>query len=205
MKRSPIPYVPTLQQLQQAHSKFLDDEARDIFYRAATELIGHAWRGESSLSVAEAVAVLLQTWNQSYYRFHQEFDARHFAAIENLNLIHAHIGQLNVYRARSVESFAGEDDIESLIEAFETVRGPVGAAKALHLLAPRFFPLWDRDIAAGYRIHLRPKGEYGGRYVTFMLYAQTQSALLEGEYAIGRNPLKAIDEYNYSKITQGWM
>lgn len=29
-------------------------------------------------------------------------------------------------------------------------RSPVGVAKTLHLLAPKFFPLWDEEIAKAY-------------------------------------------------------
>ena len=42
-------------------------------------------RRRTSLTVAEALAVLLQTWNKAYYR---KFDSAHFAAIERLLSAH---------------------------------------------------------------------------------------------------------------------
>jgi hypothetical protein len=38
------------------------------------------------------------------------------------------------------------------IEYFKKVLGKTGAAKSLHLLAPRFFPLWDTKIAKTYGV-----------------------------------------------------
>jgi hypothetical protein len=44
---------------------------------------------------------------------------------------------------RSIESLAAEDEqpVMRVFSDFEALLGPVGAAKALHVLAPRFFPL----------------------------------------------------------------
>ncbi len=200
-----LPHKPSLLDLARAHDLFLANEPRDIFYRAATELVGLAARGQTSLTVAEALVVLLQTWNRSFYQYHQKFDIRHLQDIEALLVKHG--SYIASVRYRSIEDFGTEDEgaAEVVFEDFEMVLGPVGAAKALHLLAPRFFPLWDRDIAYGYKLNLRNRGENGSLYITMMLYAQIQSALLGGEKAIGRNPLKAIDEYNYCHITRRWM
>ena len=76
--------------------------------------------------------------------------------------------------------------------------GKTGAAKCLHLLAPRFFPLWDTKIAIAYKLG---KGEEAERYCRFMDITKGQIIDLGGEKAIGRNPLKALDEYNYWKYT----
>ena len=40
---------------------FEENEPRDIFYRAATELVALALQGSTTVSVAEALAVLLET------------------------------------------------------------------------------------------------------------------------------------------------
>jgi hypothetical protein len=80
----------------------------------------------------------------------------------------------------------------------------VGAAKSLHLLAPRFFPIWDRKIAREYVGELQIRGKNTERYLEFMGTTQKQIAHFGGEKALGRNPLKAIDEYNYCTITKGW-
>ena len=200
----PTPPFPTAEDLQQAHSRFLDAEPRDLFYRAATELVYLALGGQASLSVAEAVAVLLQTWNRSFYQY-QRFDGRHFAKIDALVAKYQEL--LMAFRARSIDSFCDEDEatVRRLFESFEIVLGPIGAAKSLHLLAPRFFPLWDRAIATGYGLPLGRRGSNGTKYCRFMQIAKAQCESVGGEESLKRNPLKAIDEYNYCKYTKGWL
>lgn len=55
--------IPTIHDLDQSHKDFEILEPRDLFYRAATELVDLAISGKTKLSLAEAIAVLLQTWN----------------------------------------------------------------------------------------------------------------------------------------------
>jgi hypothetical protein len=43
-------------------------------------------------------------------------------------------------------------DALRLFGLFRTECGPVRAGKALHVLAPNFFPLWDNAIADGYGV-----------------------------------------------------
>ncbi len=80
----------------------------------------------------------------------------------------------------------------------------MGAAKALHLLAPRFFPLWDRAIAKAYGLPLGERGKNAARYHRFMAIAKRQCEDLGGERAVGQNLLKALDEYNYCRYTKHW-
>jgi hypothetical protein len=84
--------------------------------------------------------------------------------------------------------------------------GAVGAAKALHLLGPAFFPLWDRKIAAKYGQALLAIGLNGDRYWRFMLISQSQHRDLSRHgYQDRRDLLKGIDEYNYCKYTCKWL
>lgn len=191
--------VPTLEELEVARADYESREPRDLFYRAATEFVDLAVCGSTSLSLAEALAVLLRTWNSAYYRFHQRFDAEHFADIAEL--ISRHEESLLALRRRSIESLtdADEGEVERLFMAFEGVLGAVGAAKALHLLAPRFFPLWDTAIAGRYRLPMKPQGLNADNYRRFMSIVKEQCSRLGGEDAIGRNPLKALDEFNYCR------
>lgn len=156
------------------------------------------------MSVAEALAVLLQTWNKMFYQY-RRFDHQHFTDIERL--ISDHYPLLITFRQRSIESFGQEDEskVKQVFKAFEEILGPVGAAKCLHLLAPHFFPLWDRAIAEAYDLPLGERGRNADRYCRFMGIVQEQIQSLGGEQTIGRNPLKAIDEYNYCKHTKGWI
>lgn len=196
--------TPSIQELEAAHQIFMSSEPRDLFYRTATELITLALDGKTSLSVAEALGVLLQTWNASFYRFHARFDDQHFDDIERL--INDHYPTLLAFRDRSIEDFGHKDESEvaHVFQSFEEVLGLVGAAKCLHLLAPRFFPLWDRTIATAYGLSLEKKGRNTEQYRSFLEITKEQVQSLGGEHAIGRNPLKAIDEYNYCKYTKRW-
>jgi hypothetical protein len=175
-----------------------------LFYRVASELIELALAGQTSITVAEALAVLLQTWNEQYYQYHP-FTLEHFADIESL--LRAHLDEALVFRHRNITSVTKIDlsMIENLFESFEQVLGPVGAAKTLHLLAPKFFPLWDRKIAKAYRWELGPVGTNGVNYVAFFLIAATQVNVLSPVMTDETNLLKRIDEYNYCKYTKGWM
>jgi hypothetical protein len=196
--------TPEFDELESARAAYEADERRDLFYRTATELVDLAVREQISLSLAEVLAVVLQRWNQPYYR-HSRFDAAHCADIERL--LSEHRAVLHSVRERSIEDFSDDDRsmVEELFCDFELVLGPVGAAKCLHLLAPRFFPLWDRDIASAYLVSLLEPGKNGERYGHFMRIVKEQCRDLGGEQRIGRNPLQALDEYNYCRHTKGWI
>jgi len=194
-------HVPSIQETDAARVAFEENDPRDLFYRAATELVELSIQGATSLTLAEAVAVLLQTWNRAFYRF-RRFDNQHFRDIERL--LSTHLPSLQAVRARSLDALSNEDElyVKSTFTEFELVLGPVGAAKCLHLLAPRFFPLWDNAIALAYGLRLEGRGRNAGRYWQFMETARHQWISLGGEETLRRNPLKAIDEYNFCKFTK---
>jgi hypothetical protein len=197
-------YTPTLEELNTARMAFEGSEPRDLFYRAATELVDLVIRRATSLSLAEALAVLLQTWNNAFYRY-RRFDEQHFCDIDGL--VRRYQRLLLALRPRSIETLADSDEreVKRLFSAFEEVLGPVGAAKSLHLLAPRLFPLWDRAIAEHYGLPMKSRGRNADNYWRFMSIVSEQCRLLGGEQAVGRNPLKAIDEFNYCRYTKGWI
>jgi hypothetical protein len=194
----------TLTDIGAAREAFEAREPRDLFYRAATELVGLALREPGRLTLAEALGVLLQTWNKNYYRFTKDFDAAHFDEIEGL--LRTHRDELAAFRMRRIEHLELKDGprVHAVFEAFEAVLGPVGAAKALHLLAPDFFPLWDRTIAKAYDVALDGAESKSDNYWWFALVTKNQCRQLLKEGFEG-NPLKAIDEYNYCKYTKGWI
>jgi hypothetical protein len=196
-------YGPTPEDIETAHKVFPEHEPRDLAYRAAAELVALAIRGDAGLSATEALAVLLLSWNRAFYRF-AKFDAQHFVDIEEV--VNRNWSALMRFRQRSIATLRKDDiaAVSSLFVEFEGVLGPVGAAKALHLLAPQFFPLWDREIATKYKVRLRPRGRIADLYVGFMLIAAEQcSSLCEAGY--GGSCLKALDEYNFCKYTRKWI
>jgi hypothetical protein len=189
--------VVTLKVLKTAHKSYEEIAPRDLFYRAATELLILAIQGAVSLKTSESLAVLLKTWNSPYYKNHA-FDEQHFSEIERL--LHRYKAKLSGFRERLLESFPrgrDKEDIKGIFGAFEEVFGRIGAAKALHLLAPKFFPLWDTKIINLYPLTKLTNAE---NYCEFMKITKRQVKSLGGEEAIGRNPLKALDEWNYCKV-----
>jgi hypothetical protein len=80
-------------------------------------------------------------------------------------------------------------------------KSPVSVAKALHLLAPGYFPLWDDKIARAYNCYYNtlPAEKY-------YEFCQKMKRLCE-KYKFPQNesPLKIIDEYNYAKYTKHWI
>jgi hypothetical protein len=207
MKRAaaaPESYTPTVAELDEARKRFLEYEPRDLFYRVASELIELALTGKTSMTVAEALAVLLQTWNAQYYQF-RPFTRQHFADIEAL--LQKHLDDALRFRSRGIESVSNSDlpIVESLFDSFEQVLGPVGAAKSLHLLAPKFLPLWDRAIAKAYLCELGNVGTNDANYSAFFLAAGLQARTLAPTMPEEENLLKRIDEFNYCKHTKGWM
>jgi hypothetical protein len=148
---------PSIADIRAAQRMFRKHEPRDLFYRAATELVKFASQRRAKLTLAEALSVLLQTWNQVHYRFHP-FNQAHFSAIDSL--LRRHLYGVRRFRGRTISSLV-ETDRERVVSSFtkfEHVLGAVGAAKSLHLLAPRFFPLWDRKIAQRYGCPVQQRG-----------------------------------------------
>jgi hypothetical protein len=187
-------------QLEAAHHEYRRIEPRDLFYQVAIELLDLSIKKKTKVSVSEAVAVLLQTWNNAHYRYHP-FTPQHFSDIEQLI---TKWDALARFRNRSITDIQDQDKtkVEEVFCEFEKVLYPVGTAKAMHLLAPRFFPIWDRAIAKSYGIPLRSVGKNASAYFGFMLETKRQVDNLGGEVAIGRNPLKAIDEFNFCVFTK---
>ena len=114
-------YKITSDDVKAARNSFEANEPRDLFYRAATELVDLALRGATSLTAAKTLAVLLQTWNKAYYQY-RKFDNEHFASIEKLLVQHR---ALAGYRHRTIDKLnrAERATISTLFQGFERVLG----------------------------------------------------------------------------------
>ncbi|MFZ1291430.1 MAG: hypothetical protein WAR79_15150 [Melioribacteraceae bacterium] len=187
-----------------AHQIFLENVPKDLFYKMATYLTKLSLEENSPFSLAEAISVLLQTWNKSFYRF-RKFDLDYFNKIEEL--IQHNFNIINDFRNREISSFTPNDNevIAKIFKTFEKILGPVGSAKALHLLAPYFFPIWDRTIAIAYGQALSNRGINNLKYIEFMRLQKEQCSNLPQNLPDGISKLKAIDEYNYCHYSKGWM
>jgi hypothetical protein len=193
--------MPTVRQLDRAHAVYERRETRGVVYRVSLELIELARRGTTTTTVTEALVVLLQSWNARYYvsQHRGRFPRAHVGRLGRL--LDRHAAALERYRARALESLTADDRarVEALFTQFEALLGPVGAGKALHLLAPRFFPLWDRKIAAAKRCRLGTAGTNAPRYWRFMVVTRDDCVALGGEVRHGTDLLKRLDEFNYCR------
>ena len=195
-------YIPTIEDVRAARKHRANRKNRDSFYYQARELVDQAIVEESWPRVAEALGVVLKTWNKNLYHYVVTFNEKHLADIASL--IKRHASTILSFRQRSIETYSETDEpiVVNLFQDFEKVVRRVGAAKCLHLLAPSFFPLWDTKIAKGYGLRFRRRGENGPLYCRFMRITKSQYEALGGKQVIGPNPLKALDEWNYYKYTE---
>lgn len=183
-------------------------EKRDAMYKVATFLVHHFWGKPHDM--ADALGVLLLTWNNALYRYGLfDFDALETTLKKNMDILAS-------FRKREILSFNDNDKkaIEELFIEFldalkiadgkkKGVRSPVAVAKALHLLAPAFFPLWDDKIAKGYRCRYASAPDK--KYLTFMTISKDMAEHIQGKvHTGGTTVLKMIDEYNYAKFTKQW-
>jgi len=83
-------------------------------------------------------------------------------------------------------------------------KSPVAVAKALHLLSPKFFPLWDDKIAKAYNCYYNENP--AEKYVSFCKITKAIGEIVKN-YIIrsDKTLIKLTDEYNYSKYTQRWI
>ena len=188
---------------------FRSHEKRGAMYKVATFLLKYYWGRPADM--ADGLGVLLLTWNQALYRY-GGFD---FAALENI--LREKLSQIEEYRGREITSFTASDEptiaelFTRLLDALKIADGkskgkkdPVAVAKAMHLLAPRFFPLWDDKIAKAY--NCRYLAKLAKAYIALMritrdIVAPLPAILMNGECSV----LKIIDEYNYAKFTKAWI
>ena len=121
------------------------------------------------------------------------------------------------FRKRRIASLleSDEKDITDLfrefLEALQIDSGiiqgktsPVAVSKALHLLAPDFFPMWDQKIAKayGYNYYKNPEK----KYFLFCRIIKNVADKVE-DYVVhsDKTLIKLIDEYNFSKYNGGWI
>ncbi len=191
-------YAVTVHDLAHARIAYERGEPRDLFYRVAQALMSDAEAGRGPFSVVEGLAVLLQSWNIGYYRrAGHRFDEAHYEAIGELLRINR--SDLDRLRDRPIETLENGDRpmIERLFDRSVAVLGPVGSAKALHLLAPRWFPIFDNYILAAYRVW----GRDGRAYWRFMTAIKAQVQMVGGEGAAGANVVKGLDELSFCRFT----
>lgn len=201
--------IPTREEFCKGIEEFEKREKRDAMYKVATFVISHYWR--KPFDMANGLGVLLLTWNQAFYRY-GNFDFDKLERCININL-----KKLENFRKRRITSLleSDEKDINSLFREFlkalqidsgkmQGRTSPVAVSKALHLLAPDFFPIWDNRIARAYRYNYYKNPEH--KYFSFCRIIKNVADKVE-DYVVhsDKTLVKLIDEYNFSKYTGGWI
>jgi hypothetical protein len=197
--------IPNRSQFRRYIHKFEDRERREPMYWVAEFLLTRFWGKPTEM--ADGLGVLLLTWNQAFYRYGR-FDFRLLK-----RWIKRELATLRRFRRRDIATLCDGDasDIKRLFDgllkatriAEKRLRGrksPVAVAKALHLLAPRFFPLWDQAIARKYvrAFTKRPAEKYLEFCHRMKDFAKKTRGYVKHR---GKSALKLIDEYNYARFT----
>lgn len=204
----------TLEQLQQGCDAYRENEPRDSIYRVALFLLQNPdWWGDPR-RVADALAVLELTWNANFYRY----SGGYLAAEPLEQFLRDNWPLIEDFHHRNIADFR-ESDTESVRHLFDAAlealriettktkevrRSSVAAAKALHLLAPGFLPIWDNEISKNYNCSYSTNP--GVAYCNFFREIQRIALALAGAPAIsGKTLVKQIDEYNFAHFTKGWI
>ena len=193
--------IPNYKDIISGVKAFETKEPRDAMYKLATFLIEQLWGDPYKMS--NALGVLLLTWNQAFYRYGP------FNYNELEKCIRDHLKLLTSFRSKNIKDISDSDfsNIKKLFLAFldslriedgpkKGIKSPVSVAKALHLLAPNFFPLWDKEIAKIYKCDYKKDPQQ--KYLKFCRINQQIVKTFQDSTFNNKTILNAIDEYNYS-------
>jgi len=201
-RKVPTPDTISPEELKAGCHAFQQTERRDAIYKTASFLVKHFWGKPTE--VAEGLGVLLCVWNNAFYRLGPfDYDLLEQCIARNRAV-------LDAFRHRNILTHSPDDDrqmrplFQEFLDALQICEGkckgrrsPVGVAKALHLLAPGFFPLWDERIAKAYDCTY--DDDPPGQYMAFFRKTKAIAEALAPQVNVGgRTFLKLIDEYNYA-------
>ena len=229
----------TYEDLVRGCTAFVEKEDDDNYYRRAARAIEeHHGQPEA---MKGAISELLNVWHRGFYRFGD------FSRQALQNCIAVNLPKLSEFRALNLRDIdLADKQLEG--ETKEVFRGfldalagknrkfvrqsPVAVAKALNLLAPALFPLWDQWISMEYSCWWGKDTDCSYlEYFHFMGVMQHCCQDLVEEYQTGnklldaptaesmlindclnasgavysKTLLKLVDEYNYAKYTKHWI
>ncbi len=186
--------------------KLIMREPRGPIYFEALQIVQENWGNSNHMALG--IQRLIRSWN----RFFANFD------LDKLrNCLEKNMLVLSNFRNRNISTLS-DDDSESIKNLFnqfldalkrtrDNTKSPVSVAKALSLLAPHFFPIWDSNIAFAYNCLYVLVDFADDSYIRF---CRKMKLMSERIHHCAPNPddrslLKRIDEYNYSKYTRHWI
>ncbi len=158
--------------------------------------------------MSAGIGLLLRSWHNFFYHFGPYDPACLTACIDE------NIGILSGLRERTIGSFSTDDEplVQNLFNSFTNAlkggkngeqESTVATAKAMHLLAPAFLPLWDNPIADAYGQFLM----WANDYIGFCWQMKELAAVVEGYMPSPDDCtiLKRIDEFNYAIYPKRWV
>ena len=197
---------PSEAEFKAAITAYRAREVRGPIYFDALREIEERW-GDAA-GMASGIGLLLKSWHNVFYRFGPYDPARLVVCLEENMPI------LGTLREREIFSFTADDEpqVRGLFSAFTAAlkggkkgeqESTVATAKAMHLLAPGFFPLGDNPIAGAYDQFPM----WAHNYVSFCGQMKELASAVQGYVP---NPddctiLKRVDEFNYAVFTQRWV
>lgn len=179
----------------------------DRYYRPSCGLVGYGIQNERWDCICGGTSLLVYAWNAPFYRAPFDY-GRLKASLRNRWQL------LTSFRRRPLATF-NPDDEAVIEEAFNDLtnvlssgnrRAQVSAAKALHAIAPDFFPMWDRSIADA--LYNTPYAdEPGVAYLAFCGRIRSRVVSLQPDWdSLDRNHwlrnkpiLKRVDEFNFMR------
>ena len=199
-------YVPTEEEFQAGLRAYAQNESRGPVYFVALQQLARC--GGEAQAMANTIWILLKSWHKQFYQFGKPDLSALAKCVED------HRPMLQALRGRAIDTLCYEDEdvIKDLFYAFTTAtrrhntRGAqestVATAKALHLLAPGFLPLWDNRIAWHYG-----EGPMIRNYLTFcwQMKELANAVSCYVNKSDDRTLLKRLDEFNYSAYTKFWI
>jgi len=181
---------PTQKDFQKQLKEFSKNEERGDLYPVFLRMVedGYCW---------EACVFMLSTWNFASFRYAiRGFDFKSFdKTIKKLLPCFKIFLKFNIENINLTEH---EADIKKIFNILYEIKGiqSTGAPKLMHLFAPEVFVMWDGYIRKFYGFK---KGD-DTDYLNFLVKMQKDFSKIKF-HSKKITLAKAIDQYNYVKIT----
>lgn len=204
-------------------------KARDIFRTRFGESHPYDWgfdlinKYHDPLVWCYSITILLADWNRSYYKGKDVGDAVTDTVEKLCPLLTELRPTITRFRSLKLDGLQ-ERELESLkpvivglFNKLARVVGSTGASKALHMLAPSFFVMWDNSIRERYglkgdaesyfeflkrmRLEAREAVESYSRDRGINDYSRAREEL---EKELEKPLLKVVDERNWLAFTKGY-
>jgi hypothetical protein len=200
-------HIPDCDEFRNGYQVFNERENPGVgrIWFDAASIVSNDWG--DPIRIAEGVERIIRGWNRFYANF--DFDSL-------VNCIENNLNTLEIFRNRDIKTLSETDThqieilfnffLEALKRRSDSRKSAVSVAKALSVLAPEFFPLWDSNIASAYDCWYFADTA-APRYILFCkkmkLFAERVAICVPSPD--DRPLLKRIDEYNIARYTAHWL